>query len=112
MNSSGRKRSWLRLCVLGYVLLLAAIGVAMIWLRQTALSQSVADWQAWRNDVQTQQGVAGPVQRSVPKSEEPPALVLLRDHFGVMVAGAVLFSSLLYWVTAWFVTGALQSKSV
>ena len=49
-----------------------------------------------------------PVQRRVPKSAEPPALVLTRDHFGVILSGAVLFSSLLYWVVAWFVMGMVQ----
>jgi hypothetical protein len=46
----------------------------------------------------------------VPKSTEPPALVLTRDYFSVSLGGAVLFSSLLYWVIAWFVTGIVSSR--
>ena len=40
---------------------------------------------------------------------EPPALVLMRDYFVVSLVGATLFSSMLYWVMGWFVTGALKS---
>ena len=35
--------------------------------------------------------------------------MLTRDYFGVSLGGAVLFSSLLYWVIAWFVTGILST---
>jgi hypothetical protein len=40
---------------------------------------------------------------------EPPALVLMRDYFEVSLAGALVFSSILFWVVAWFVTGILSS---
>ena len=50
----------------------------------------------------------GPVRRRVPKSTEPPALVLMRDYFGVSLIGAVLFTTVLYWVIAWFVMGILR----
>ena len=49
-----------------------------------------------------------PVQRRVPKSNEPPALVMMRDHFAVSLFAAVLFSTMLYWVLAWFVMGVNQ----
>jgi hypothetical protein len=60
--------------------------------------------------VESQQDKRGPVKRDVPKSEEPPALVLMRDFFGVMLAGALLFTSMLYWILAWFLTGIWTSK--
>ena len=34
----------------------------------------------------------------------------MRDYFGVSLVGAVLFSSLLYWVIGWFAAGVLESK--
>jgi hypothetical protein len=46
----------------------------------------------------------------VPKSDEPPALVLMRDYFTVLMFGAILFSSMLYWIMAWFVTGILRGR--
>jgi hypothetical protein len=96
--------------MIGFAVLVVAVVAAMFETRDWALAQlstpeSVADWQAWREDVRQQQGQSGPVQRRVPKSSEPPALVIMRDHFAVSLFAAVLFSTLLYWVMAWFVMG-------
>jgi hypothetical protein len=97
-----------------YVLLLVAVVVAMFRARESALEQlatpkSQAEWQLWRDDVRRQQDRPGPVQRRVPKSTEPPALVMMRDHFFVSLCGAVLFSTMLYWVCAWFLMGMIKS---
>jgi hypothetical protein len=88
--------------------------VAMLQSRDWALEQlgtpkSLSDWQEWREDVRQHQDQPGPVQRRVPKSAEPPALVMMRDHFAVSLIGAVLFSTMLYWVLAGFAMGMLKS---
>jgi hypothetical protein len=88
---------------------------AMFWLRHSAVSQlaspkSIADWQAWRKDVSEQQAGPKAVERRVPKSAEPPALVLTRDYFAVLAVGAVVFSSMLYWVITWFVFGIVHGR--
>jgi hypothetical protein len=98
----------------GYALLIVVIVMAMFKSRNWALAQlstpeSIADWQAWRDDV-AQQRAPGPVQRQAPKSIEPPALVLMRDHFTVSMAGAIVLSSAFYWVLAWFVMGVMTTK--
>lgn len=100
--------------LLAYMVFLTAVIFATFKTREWALEQlatpkSLAEWQSWRNDVRQQQVRPGPVQRRVPKSEEPPALVMMRDHFVVSLCGAVLFSTLLYWVCAWFVMGMIKS---
>jgi hypothetical protein len=97
----------------GYLLLLAAVVWALIAARNWALTEmatpkSVREWQAWREDVRQQQSQPGPVARSVPKSDMPPALVLMRDYFTVSLIGAIVFSSVLYWVIAWFTCGILS----
>jgi len=112
MSSPQRISRWLRWWLIGYAVLIASVIAAMFWARHTAItrlssSQSISDWQAWRSDVQSQQGHPGPVERRVPKSNEPPALVLMRDYFGILMTGAMLFSSVLYWIIAWFVSGIL-----
>lgn len=96
-------------------MLMGVVVGSMLWERQKVIAelstpQSIADWEMWREDVRHQQIDPGPVQRRVPKSAEPPALVLMRDYFGVSLVGATLFSSVLYWIVAWFVTGALKSE--
>jgi hypothetical protein len=96
------------------VLLLTLVTWSLLSARQWALAelakpQSLRNWEAWRSDVRERQTQPGPVQRRVPKSMEPPALVLMRDYFEVSLAGALVFSSILFWVVAWFVTGILSS---
>src|SRR5262245_60776129 len=112
-TSAFRKQSSLIWWTIVYVLLIGGVLAAMFWARDSAIRQlsspqSLADWRAWREDVRQQQTQTGPVERRVPKSDEPPALVLWRDYFRVLVAGAVLFTSALYWVIAWFVTGMIR----
>lgn len=94
--------------------MMSALVGAMFWARQSAISQgssltSVPDWKKTRDEMREEQSRHGPVERRLPKSEEPPALVLMRDYFVILMMGALLFSSLLYWIIAWFVTGILKS---
>jgi hypothetical protein len=107
---------WRWVWIVGY----AVMTVTVVWtmfaardraLEQLSTAQSVAQWQAWREDVRQQQTQPSSVQLRVPKSSEPPALVLMRDHFAVSMFGAVLFSTALYWVLAWFISGILTAKN-
>ena len=106
----------LRWWLVGYAALSGVVVWSMFAARDQAIQelstpQSVAQWQAWRDDVRQQQTEPAPVQRRVPRSAEPPALVLMRDYFAVSIFGAVLFSTALYWVIAWFVTGMLSADN-
>ena len=94
--------------VAGYVALVAAIVTSMFWERHQVLTelstpQSIADWKSWQEDVRHQQTDPGPVARRVPKSDEPPALVLMRDYFRcvavrrcILYVDAVLDRGLVY----------------
>ncbi|HEY3395832.1 MAG TPA: hypothetical protein VGK58_24230 [Lacipirellulaceae bacterium] len=102
--------------IAGYVLLLVAILWSLMAARKWALAElatpeSIRQWEAWREDVRQQEQQPGPVRRRVPKSAEPPALVLMRDYFAVSLVGAALFMTLLYWVIAWFAYGILHSSA-
>ncbi len=93
MNVPQRKSHWLRWCIIGYVALAGAVVAAMIWARQSAVSQSSSltsnvGWNEWRESERERQSQHGPVERRVPMSEEPPALVLMRDYFAVLMFGA------------------------
>ena len=76
--------------------------------------ESISDWQDWRADVQEQKAHPGPVERRVPKRRlEPPALVLLRDFFAVLMFGALLFQlDAVSWIMAWFAIGIMTSRQV
>ncbi len=86
--------------LVAYVLILVTVVVAMFQARQAALTtmgtdQAQADWEAWRKSEPNQSNDL-PVRRRPPKSTEPPALVLMRDHFQMLLGAAILFSSLLF----------------
>ena len=97
-----------------YFALLAGVVLGMFAARDWALADlsapaSLADWQQWREDVRTEQERPTTVERRIPKSTEPPMLVLMRDQYGVLLGAAVVFSSLLYWVFAWLITGMMKT---
>ncbi len=110
------RRQWIAVWFVGYLALMTAVIGAMLWQRQQVLatmstSTALEEWKTWREDVIAQQSKPGPVERRVPKSSEPPALVLMRDYFTVSLLGATLFTSLLYWIAAWLITGALSTAA-
>jgi hypothetical protein len=100
---------WLTLLVA----LLAAVAGAMFRIRnivlQSAGAESQQNWDEWREAVQEGQNQEGPVQRRIPKSAEPPAIVLLRDHFGVCLVIALVLSSVLFGTFVLFVRGVMNS---
>ena len=116
MERARRISGWLWCLIIGYVVLVCVVVGGMLWVRNTALAElsapeSIADWESWREDVRKEQTNPGPVQRRVPKSDEPPGLVLMRDYFVVSFVGATFFTSILYWIMAWLVTGAMGSSN-
>lgn len=57
--------------------------------------QYQAAWDEWVAAAKQQDGVSSPVKRRPPKSPEPPALVLLRDHYWTCTGGVLLLSTAL-----------------
>ncbi|REK17253.1 MAG: hypothetical protein DWQ37_07230 [Planctomycetota bacterium] len=97
-----------------YVAVMAAVVFSLIQFRRVALEtmgtpEAQAEWQEWR-DSEPNQSDDLPVQRRAPKSPEPPLLVLMRDHFAVVMTGAILFSSLLYAALAIAAWGAFARQ--
>lgn len=96
-----------------YVVLLGIIvwqvsGLRTQMLARLSTPEAKADWEKWRADTTK----PGPVARREPKSTEPPALVLLRDYYGICLGAALFFSSLLFLVTMLFVRGASRKGAV
>jgi len=99
-----------------YVAFLCVLVTLLLIARQRALSTdgSIASqehWQDWRAEAQRQQGGTGPVSRRVPKSSEPPSLVLLRDHFATSLAIVLTLSSALFFTIAIMVRGVFVGPS-
>jgi hypothetical protein len=58
--------------------------------------QALGDWQKWKDDAALQDGQRGPVKRRPITASEPPALVLFRDRFPVVLFVSLLSSTLLF----------------
>ena len=83
---------WLTAMIVPPVLLLRARSDWLIQLEQPAVQ---AQWDAFREEMKQQSGQAGPVQRKVPKSAEPPLRVWLRDYLWLAIVAWLLFGSIL-----------------
>ena len=103
-------RCFLAIAVIVYVLLATASVIGMNRARrnvmENASAATQADWETWRAAAREQADGSGPVSRRVPKSDQPPALVLLRDYYGMCLAAVLLFGSLSYLVLMFFLHGA------
>ena len=86
--------------LLGYVAVIAAICLGLAALRSRVLqvmgtAEEARRWQEWREDAE-EAGEIGGVARRAPKSSEPPALVLMRDHIWVIAVAALVFGTVFY----------------
>ena len=113
MTATSKK--YLAFAAVLYLVVMAALIGSLFVMRQNLLrnlgtAQAREEWQQWRSDVERQQQEPQAVARRVPKSEEPPALVLMRDYFVTCLIGAALFVSLLYWAIAGLTIGAVTNR--
>lgn len=95
-----------------YVVLLVGMCAGLAVARRSALQSlggTDADqrWEEWRAEAERQEDGAGPVSRRKPKSDQPPTLVLLRDHFATSLAILVALTSAVYFTIALMVRGVL-----
>jgi hypothetical protein len=79
---------------------------------QFSSPQSQADWNAWVEEVKSQEDQDNSVARRVPKSGEPPTLVLLRDHHVSCVGGALMLSSALFFTLMVMIRGSLHGPTI
>lgn len=89
--------------VVGVVALVLASG--WLWrVRERAIAelssrQSRAAWNQWKEYTRQTAQAGGPVARRAVQTDEPPTLVLLRDHFAaVLICSLVLLGALLGFV--------------
>ena len=94
--------AWLAALVVPPVALLRVRGG---WLQQLEGPEAQEQWDAFRRDMRRQSGREGPVQRKVPRSDEPPLRVWLRDYVWLGVAAWVLFGGVLGLALLLFIRG-------
>lgn len=84
--------------LIGYIVMAAAVISLLVYARQQTIAQldtpeARAQWQAWKAETERQANSQGPVTRRKVQSDEPPALVLLRDHFATIVGMSLTVAS-------------------
>jgi len=95
--------------------MMAAVVSGVLHLRSEAIAVygsavAQAEWDTWREDATKMAEQPSVVKRRAPKSLEPPALVLMRDHFAVCLSGALVLSSVLFGTFMILVRGATSSR--
>lgn len=100
------------LTLTAYVLLIVILTGGMFVARtQVVEHQSVSlsqdEWQEWRREAARQSEGQGPVTRRMPTAEEPPTLMLMRDHFGACLTLALVISTVLFATLAFMIRGVL-----
>jgi hypothetical protein len=103
--------AWLLAYLAAMALVIAGLTIGRSQLLKTyGTVEAKAEWDAWRQDAKEMAEGAGPVKRREPKSLEPPALVLMRDHFAACLGLALLLSTVLFGTFMFFLRGALHSS--
>ena len=73
-------------------------------------SDAQVEWDAWREDAK-RMAKSGPVARRAPKSQQPPALILMRDYFVICLVGSLLLASVLFGTFMILLRGALSQSA-
>jgi hypothetical protein len=110
MRLTPSRLAWL----LAYLAAMSAVVAALVVARGRVVAsldtpEAREQWQRWKDETRRQSD--GPIQRRPVRSDEPPALILLRDRFGVIVATSVVICSFLFAFLAFAARGAFGSKS-
>lgn len=98
-----------------YLAMLAGVVSGMLYLRAEAkavygTAEAQAEWDAWREDATKMAEQPSVVKRRAPKSAQPPALVLMRDHFTVCMSLAIVLSTVLFGTFMMLVRGAMREN--
>lgn len=89
--------------MIAYLLTMVLIVVGLRSYRDNAIAayssvEANRHWNDWRSAASNLEATS-PVHRRAPKSDEPPPLVLMRDHFPACLGISLLLSSCLF---GWF----------
>ena len=99
-NSASRRRS-VAVWLVAYLLTIAAILWGLQYGREMVIErlgdpESVAAWRDWAAETRRPADSEHPIERRPVKSDEPPALILMRDHFGSVRAVSVVIGTFLF----------------
>jgi hypothetical protein len=95
---------------------LATIGTILLGLRLARQSviaeagspEAIAAWRDWAAETRKAPEPGEPVQRRAVKSDEPPLLILMRDHFLVIEIVSLAIGSFLFAFLGFLMTGIMR----
>lgn len=108
-----RSTRWL---LIAYALVVAATTLGMNFARGRTLASfdntaAKAEWDQWREETKRQAAnPSGPVKRREAKAQEPPLLILMRDHFPAAVGTTLLAVTIFYWFFALTIRGSMRTQ--
>jgi hypothetical protein len=96
----------------GYVVLAVVLVIYLMQLRGQTLEEfgtpaAQQEWDSWKSEAKRQMGDDTPVKRGHEPLEEQPMLLLMRDHFPVVLGGGLFFGTAIYAVMMFAVRGVL-----
>ncbi len=99
----------------GLLVVIVSVVAGMLWARNAAIAtygtpEAQAEWEDWRREAAAQAESGGPVQRKVPRSQEPPALMLMRDHFAPCLGAALVAACGVYGTFTLLLFGAARKE--
>jgi hypothetical protein len=109
-----RSTRWL---LIAYAVVVAATMLGMNVARNRTLTSfdnaaAKASWDEWREETKRlAENPSGPVKRREAKAQEPPMLILMRDHFPAAVGTTLLAVSFFYWFFAITIRGSMRTPA-
>lgn len=73
--------------------------------------EALAEWRAFAEETRKKPAPGQAIERRPVKSDEPPALVLMRDHFVAILATSLLIGSFVYAFLAFLILGSWRSPA-
>ena len=111
----GNRRFWWVVAG-GYLLVMAALAASLASARRHVIEtldtpEARAQWEKFlKAERERAEQQDAPVRRRVSTSDEPPHLVLLRDHFAAILGSLALLLTCLYGFLALMLQGVLRGK--
>jgi len=108
-----------RSILVGYFLAYVVIVGAAVWgicaaraaiVAQFGTPEARRDWQAWKAETERLSRAHPALERRPVTSDEPPSLVLMRDHFGTILAGGVTIVSFVVAFLLLALDGSFKSR--
>jgi hypothetical protein len=74
--------------------------------------EALAEWRAFAEETRKKPAPGQAIERRPVKSDEPPALVLMRDHFIAILATSLVIGSFVYAFLTFLILGSWGSSTV